>query len=104
MSAAEKQVIVVGAGIGGLSAALRLVHAGHGVTVLDRAAAPGGRMRTLPSPAGPVDTGPTVLTMRPVFEALFADVGEALEDHVTLDPLPVLARHFWDDGTILDLH
>ncbi|ROU03138.1 1-hydroxycarotenoid 3,4-desaturase CrtD [Histidinibacterium lentulum] len=104
MPAAAKQVIVVGAGIGGLAAALRLVHAGHAVTVIERAEAPGGRMRTLPSIAGPVDTGPTVLTLRPVFEALFADVGETLADHVTLDPLSVLARHFWDDGTVLDLH
>jgi len=44
-----------------------------------------------------------VLTMRPVFETLFADVGEALGDHLTLTPLPVLARHYWDDGASLDL-
>jgi 1-hydroxycarotenoid 3,4-desaturase len=104
MPEAGKQVIIIGAGIGGLAAALRLAHAGHDVTVLERAASPGGKMRTLPSSAGPVDTGPTVLTMRPVFEALFSDVGAVLSDHVTLDPLPVLARHFWDDGTVLDLH
>ena len=65
--------------------------------------APGGKMRTLPSAAGPVDAGPTVLTMRPVFEALFADVGESLSDHVTLHPNPILARHFWSDGTRFDL-
>ena len=60
-------------------------------------------MRTVPSKAGPVDAGPTVLTMRPVFEALFSDVGEALTDHLTLQPLQTLARHYWDDGTMLDL-
>lgn len=95
--------VIVGAGIGGLSCALRLAHAGHGVTILDRHAAPGGKMRTVPSAAGPVDAGPTVLTLRPVFETLFADVGARLEDHVTLVPQDVLARHFWPDGSALTL-
>ncbi|CTQ48056.1 1-hydroxycarotenoid 3,4-desaturase CrtD [Jannaschia donghaensis] len=99
----RQSVHIVGAGIGGLAAALRLAHAGLSVTVLERAATPGGKMRTLPSDAGPVDAGPTVLTMRPVFEALFADVGESLTDHVTLRANPILARHFWSDGTRLDL-
>ena len=96
-------IAVIGAGIGGLSAALRLAHAGARVTVLERHATPGGKMRTLPSVAGPVDAGPTVLTMKPVFEALFADVGARLEDHVTLLREPLLARHFWRGGPTLDL-
>lgn len=86
-----------------MSAALRLAHAGARVTVFERHATPGGKMRTLPSSAGPVDAGPTVLTMKPVFDALFADVGARLEDHVTLLREPLLARHFWPDGTTLDL-
>ena len=60
-------------------------------------------MRTFPSVAGPVDAGPTVLTMKPVFDALFADVGARLEDHVTLKREPLLARHFWSNGATLDL-
>jgi 1-hydroxycarotenoid 3,4-desaturase len=86
-----------------LAAALRVAHAGARVTVLERHGAPGGKMRTLPSIAGPVDAGPTVLTMKPVFDALFADAGARLEDHVTLRREPVLARHFWQDSTRLDL-
>lgn len=96
-------VVIIGAGIGGLAAALRLAHKGLRVTVLERLATPGGKMRTVPSVAGPVDAGPTVLTMKPVFEALFADVGLRLADHVTLEPQDILARHFWADGTRLDL-
>ncbi len=97
------KICIVGAGIAGLAAALRLSHQGCDVTVLDIHAAPGGKMRTVPSAAGPVDAGPTVLTMRPVFDELFADVGEVLSDHLTLEPLQTLARHYWDDGTKLDL-
>ncbi|MCM2562033.1 phytoene desaturase family protein [Lutimaribacter sp. EGI FJ00015] len=97
------RTIVVGAGIGGLACALRLAHAGHAVTVLDRHNHPGGKMRQVDSPAGPVDAGPTVLTMRPVFDSLFADVGARLEDHVTLTRQNVLARHFWPDGSDLTL-
>ncbi|MFQ6549422.1 1-hydroxycarotenoid 3,4-desaturase CrtD [Aestuariibius sp. 2305UL40-4] len=95
---------VIGAGIGGLAAALRLAAAGCAVTLFERHGAPGGKMRTLPSAAGPVDAGPTVLTMKDVFEDLFAAAGTRLSDHVTLHPLPILARHHWRDGTRFDLH
>ncbi len=97
------KVVVIGAGVGGLAAAARLAHAGLDVTVLDRHAWPGGKMRTVDSPAGPVDAGPTVVTMKHVFEVLFADCGAALDDHVTLVPEPLLARHWWPDGSSLDL-
>ncbi len=95
---------MIGAGIGGLSAALRLAAAGLSVTVVEAAKSVGGKMRTVPSAAGPVDVGPTVLTMRHVFEDLFADAGAQLEDHVSLHRNPILARHFWRDGSTLDLH
>ena len=100
---AKDRVVVVGAGIAGLAAAARLAHEGLPVLLLDRQPAPGGKMRCLQSPAGPVDTGPTVLTMRAVFDELFAEMGERLDDHVTLVPQRILARHFWPDGSQLDL-
>ena len=99
----QDRVVIVGAGIGGLAAAVRLAQAGCDVTVVEAAGTPGGKMRTFASEAGPVDAGPTVLTMRPVFEDLFAAAGTTLAAHVTLDPLPVLARHVWADGHRLDL-
>jgi 1-hydroxycarotenoid 3,4-desaturase len=103
MTTSAPHVAIIGAGIGGLAAALRLSHGGCRVTVLERHAGPGGKMRTLPTDAGPVDAGPTVLTMKPVFEALFTDVGLHLDEHVTLQTEETLARHFWRDGTVLDL-
>ncbi len=101
--AENSPTVIIGAGIGGLAAALRLAHAGNAVTVLERHSTPGGKLRTLPSGLGPVDAGPTVLTLRPVFEALFHDVGESLSDHLTLHPQEILARHYWPCGTMLDL-
>jgi 1-hydroxycarotenoid 3,4-desaturase len=95
--------IVIGAGFGGLAAAIRLAAAGHAVTLVEAATSLGGKARAVSSAAGPVDTGPTVLTMRAVFDDLFNLAGERLEDHVTLIPQPILARHWWPDGTTLDL-
>jgi len=89
--------------MGGLAAAIRLAAAGHRVRLLEAQDYPGGKMRTLPSAAGPVDAGPTVLTMRHVFDDLFAAAGTRLDDHVTLEREHLLARHFWTDGTVLDL-
>ena len=74
------------------------------VTVLEAADAPGGKMRALPSPAGPVDAGPTVFTMAWVFERAFAEAGLRLSDYAALSPAGVLARHAWPDGARLDLH
>jgi 1-hydroxycarotenoid 3,4-desaturase len=99
----SKRVVIIGAGIGGLSAALDLTSAGLHVTVLERAAAPGGKMRQLEPGGTAMDAGPTVFTMRHVFEALFARAGANFDDHVTLTPLDILARHGWADGARLDL-
>ena len=99
----QDRVIVIGAGMGGLAAAIRLAANGLKVTVLEAATGPGGKARAIPSPAGPVDTGPTVLTLRHVFDALFALNGERLDDHLTLIPQRLLARHWWPGSDALDL-
>lgn len=103
MANRPQKIVVIGAGIGGLAAAIRLAAAGLSVTLIESQAQPGGKMRCLPSQAGPVDAGPTVLTLRGVFDDLFAAGGERLEDHLTLLPQPLLARHWWPDGSRLDL-
>ena len=99
----SSRTVVIGAGVGGLAAALRLQAAGLRVILFDAHDWPGGKMRTVPSEAGPVDAGPTVLTMRNVFDDLFAATGTTLDDHVTLVEEDLLARHFWPDGSMLDL-
>ena len=97
-------VMVIGAGIGSLAAAMRLRALGYRVTILERHPWLGGKIRTVPSDAGPIDAGPTVLTLRHVFDDLFACFGAKLEEHVNLVQNEVIARHFWPDGSTLDLY
>jgi 1-hydroxycarotenoid 3,4-desaturase len=100
----EAPVIIVGAGVGGLAAAVDLAARGLPVLVLEKEAAVGGKMRQL-SPGGrPIDAGPTVFTMRDVFDALFDHAGTSTEAELRLTKLEVLARHAWDgDAARLDL-
>lgn len=98
-----QRVAVIGAGIGGLATALELASRGLDVLVLERAAAPGGKMREVEVGGARLDAGPTVLTMRWVFEEMFAAAGASLADHLALRPAEVLARHAWGGGERLDL-
>ncbi len=99
----DAPVVVVGAGIGGLACALQLASRGVEVVVVERAAHAGGKLREVDVDGRRMDAGPTVLTMRWVFEELFAEAGERLDASLKLAPLAVLARHAWDDRTRLDL-
>jgi 1-hydroxycarotenoid 3,4-desaturase len=98
------RAVVVGAGIGGLVSALLLARRGVEVTVLERGAAPGGKMRQVVVNAAPVDSGPTVFTMRWIFEQIFAAAGTSVDACLELTPLDVLARHAWSADERLDLH
>ncbi len=97
------RIAVIGAGIAGLVAALELAQAGMAVTVIDKAAAPGGKLRQVAIGNALIDVGPTVFTMRWVFEELFAAIGEDLGARLTLRPASILARHAWSAGERLDL-
>jgi 1-hydroxycarotenoid 3,4-desaturase len=99
----DDRVVIVGAGIGGLVAALTLAARGLDVTVVERQGAPGGKMREVRIDEARIDAGPTVLTMRWVLEEIFADAGASLDRHLTLRPLEILARHAWSDRERLDL-
>ncbi|MFO0574593.1 MAG: phytoene desaturase family protein [Polyangia bacterium] len=102
-SAAGQRVIVVGAGVGGLATAVRLLAAGYRVTVLERAPAPGGKMRQIAVGDRLFDGGPSVMTMPFVLDELCAAGGVRREDLVRLVPLDPICRHFFPDGTVLDL-
>jgi phytoene desaturase len=97
-------VVVVGAGLAGLSAALRLAGAGRKVTVIERESVPGGRNGLLNKSGYSFDTGPSVLTMPDLIADALACVGEDLKDWLDLVPLEPLYRAFYADGTQLDVH
>jgi len=98
------RIAVIGAGIAGLTAAIDLARAGFGVTLLERAGAPGGKMREVTVAGVRLDAGPTVFTLRDVFERLYSDAGTTLDAHLKLLPARVLARHAWNESEHLDLH
>ncbi|MEU7474800.1 phytoene desaturase family protein [Lentzea sp. NPDC042327] len=98
------RVVVVGAGLSGLSAALHLRGAGHEVTVLERLPHPGGLAGRLDVDGHRIDTGPTVLTMPELLDDAFAAVGQRREDHLELLPLHPAYRASFSDGSALDVH
>lgn len=99
----KDRVVIVGAGIGGLSAAILLCGQGFDVTVVEAAPTPGGKLSQTEVDGKAIDVGPTVFTMRWVFEELFASVGRNLTDHLTLTRSEILARHAWPDDSTFDL-
>jgi 1-hydroxycarotenoid 3,4-desaturase len=97
------RVAVIGAGIAGLASAIDLARGGMEVTLFERAPTPGGKLRQVWIDGAAVDAGPTVLTLRGVFDELFADAGDSLDRHLKLTPAALLARHAWDGREHLDI-
>lgn len=97
-------VVVVGAGLSGLSAALQLAGRGRSVTVVERYGFPGGRMGQADIRGYRIDTGPTVLTMPDLIEEAFDAVGASMSDHLELERVDPAYRASFADGTALDVH
>ncbi len=93
-------IIVVGAGIGGLTSAALLAAQGYDVTVVEAAGHPGGKVRQDVVDGAKIDAGPSVFTKRPVFDAIFDACGASLDDHISLTPASILARHAWGDDRL----
>lgn len=100
---AAKTAIIIGAGAGGLAAAMDLSAAGLDVTVIEKEPDVGGKMRHLIVDGVHIDGGPTVFTMRWIFEALFERSGKDIAREINIQPAKRLARHAWLDGSQLDL-
>ncbi|CAA9530987.1 MAG: Methoxyneurosporene dehydrogenase [uncultured Sphingomonas sp.] len=99
-----ERVVIIGAGIGGLVSAALLSARGLDVTLVEKARRPGGKIRQVPVGNTEVDGGPTVFTLRAVFDQIFADCGENLDDHISVRRAEVLARHRWSETEELDLY
>ena len=98
-----KSAIVIGAGVGGLTAAMKLAHQGWSVEVFEKQAAPGGRCARLSVEGFHFDLGPTILLMPFVFEKTFASVGRKLSDYLTLTKCDPNYRMTWPDGQTLSM-
>lgn len=98
-----EQPVIIGAGLGGLAAALSLAAAGRPPLVFDALDAPGGKVGTATVDGVSFDTGPSVLTMPDTFAQLFAKAGRRMEDELTLVGHDPAFRYLWPDGTTFDV-
>lgn len=98
------KVVVVGAGLGGVSAAISLASEGFSVAVYEKNAHVGGKLNCLSKEGFSFDLGPSILTLPHIFERLFACAGEKLADYVPLVEVPLQWKCFFEDGKILSLY
>lgn len=101
--AKKKHVVVIGAGLGGMSAAILLARDGFQVTLLEKNAAAGGKLNLLQTQGFSFDLGPSIFTLPQFFRPIFEGDGKRLEDYVTLQRLDPQWRNFFEDGIVVDL-
>ncbi len=93
-----KKVIIIGGGLGGLSAAIRLQSRGVQVTILEKEAALGGKLQRHQGAGYSFDLGPSTITMKSYFEEVFASCHRRMEDYVTFYPISPLTKNVFSDG------
>lgn len=96
-------VVVIGAGMGGMACAARLASKGHAVTVLEHNETWGGKLGVVSHDGHVFDTGPSLLTLPAVYRDLFLKTGGALEDSIELVDLETAFRYQFADGTVLKM-
>jgi len=99
-----KSIVVIGSGMGGLAAALRLRHAGFAVTVVEKRPRAGGRSYRIEENGYKVDTGPTILVMKEQFDQLYRDIGRDIHQRLQFTQLDPNYRIYYHDNTHLDLY
>lgn len=101
---ATKSVIVIGGGLGGLSAAISLAQKGYAVSLYEKNDHVGGKVNRLEQDGFGFDLGPSILTMPHIFNKLFEESGKRMADYISLKRLDLEWRSFFPDGTVLDLY
>ena len=99
-----KSIIIIGAGIGGLTAASRLAHLGYDVTILEKNSRVGGKVSEFRAGGARWDIAPTPYAPKQALEALFKDLGLDLADYLRLQPIDPQMRYFFPDGATFDAH
>ena len=99
-----RRVAIIGAGLGGLSAAIRLAAHGGQVDVFEQQDSTGGKAGSLHLGEYRFDTGPSLFTMPEVFSQLWAEAGSAMSDDLGIAKLETLCRYFYPDGTRISSH
>jgi phytoene desaturase len=98
----KKKVLIVGGGLGGLAAAIRLRVAGCAVELWEKNPSLGGKLQERREGGFRWDTGPSLVTMPHLLEELFATAGVSLDSYLKLTRLPNACRYFWPDRTVID--
>ena len=96
-------MVVIGAGLGGMSAAIMLARNGFQVTVLEKNTHVGGKLNQLQTGGFSFDLGPSIFTLPHIFRPLFEGDGKRLEDYIGLQRVDPQWRNFFEDGVVLDL-
>jgi diapolycopene oxygenase len=104
MSSRPQKVLVVGAGLGGLSAAITLATEGFPVEVFEKNPQIGGKLNFRTLDGFSFDLGPSIIILPHLFRRLFERAGRRMEDYVVFDELQPQWRSFFEDGTTIDLH
>jgi phytoene desaturase len=99
-----KSILIIGAGMGGLAAALRLRKLGFEVTVIEKQKRPGGRSGVLQEQGFRVDVGPTILVMKETFAETYRAIGQDLDRRIKFVSLDPNYRIYFHDGTHMDLY
>lgn len=92
------EIGIIGAGVAGMAAAIRLASRGHSVTVFEADALPGGKLSEIAIGGYRFDAGPSLFTMPQYIEELFEVAGVEMEPHFQYEKLPVVCNYFWEDG------
>ena len=97
----NSKICIIGAGIGGLSTAIRLAAVGHQVTVYETNSYPGGKLTEFQLGDFRFDAGPSLFTMPSYIESLFSLAKKDIKDYFQYDQLDIICHYFWEDGTRL---
>jgi phytoene desaturase len=100
----KKKICVIGAGLGGLSAAIRLANKGFEVDLYEQNSTPGGKAGEIKEMGYRFDTGPSLLTMPQVIKDLFSECDENIDDYLRINRLDLICKYFYPDGSIINAY